>query len=96
MQVLWHNGWRDAKVTRRMGEVEGVREYGVRFETVQGLEGEETVQFLQIMGALIRVIDASGGEHPLHSLALTSPSPSVRAVRRVPPLHSLTSTSTSP
>ena len=57
VQVLWHNGWRDARVLRVLGEVEGVREYGVRFEKLPGGEGEETVQFLQIMGALIRVVD---------------------------------------
>ena len=46
--MLWHNGWRDARVTHVLGEVEGVREYGVKFERLQGGEGEETVQFLQV------------------------------------------------
>jgi len=71
VQVLWHNGWRDARVYRVLGEVEGVREYGVKFERLQGGEGEESVQFLQIMGALIRVVDNGGGEldHSEHAVS---------------------------
>jgi hypothetical protein len=69
--VLWHNGWRDARVARVLGEVEGVREYGVKFERLQGGEGEESIQFLQIMGALIRVVDNGGGEidHSEHAVS---------------------------
>merc|ERR1719238_1851672 len=55
VQVLWHNGWRDARVRRVLGEVDGVQEYAVSFESLQGGAAEETVQFPQIMGALIRV-----------------------------------------
>ena len=39
-----------------------MREYKVKFERLPGGEGEETVQFLQIMGALIRVVDNGGGQ----------------------------------
>ena len=69
--MLWHNGWRDARVYRVLGEVEGVREYGVKFERLQGGEGEESIQFLQIMGALIRVVDNGGGEldHSEHAVS---------------------------
>ena len=42
--MLWHNGWRDARVTRVLGEVEGGKEYGVKVERLQGGEGEESVQ----------------------------------------------------
>ena len=36
--------------------------YAVKFERLQGDDGQETVQFLQIMGALIRVVDRGGDD----------------------------------
>ena len=94
VQVLWHNGWRDAHVTRVVGAGDGAGdggggggaggagggggggggagggegaggggvEYAVVFEKLPGGEGEESVQFLSIMGAFIRVVGEGGDE----------------------------------